>query len=40
MLNAGAPAMHGASGFFITLGGERSRAGLVAGVADGDHQLG
>ena len=40
MLNAGAPAMHGALDFFITLGAEWSRAGLVAGMADCGHQLG
>ncbi len=33
MLNAGSPAMHAASGVLITLGGEWSRAGLVAGMA-------
>jgi len=31
MLNAGAPAIHGASGVFIMLGGEWSRAWLTDG---------
>ena len=40
MLNAGSPAMHAASGFLITLGGEWSWAWVVAGMADLAHQLG
>ena len=40
MLNPGSPAIHGASGFFITLGGGQPQAGVVAGMADCGHQLG
>ena len=37
MLNAGSPAMHGASGVF-TAGGSWSWAGLVAGMAECGYQ--